>query len=42
MMDGKKLTDMKLPFLIKLIEKKALKKISGTMIEELLLRYHLI
>ncbi|WP_343208603.1 oleate hydratase [Anaerolentibacter hominis] len=42
MMDGKKLTDMKLPFMANLIEKKALKKISGTVVEELLERYHLI
>ncbi len=42
MMDGKKLSDIKLPFGAGLLEKKALKKISGTVIEELLERYHLI
>ena len=42
MMDGKKLTDLKLPFVANLVEKKALKKIQGTIVEELLERYHLI
>ncbi|MFA9462965.1 MAG: oleate hydratase [Velocimicrobium sp.] len=42
MMDGKKPIDMKLPFFAGLIEKKALKKIKGTVIEELLERYHII
>jgi len=42
MMDGKKLVDMKLPFVLKFIEKKVLKKISGTVIEVLLKRYHII
>lgn len=42
MLDGKKLTDIKLPFVTNLIEKKALKKVSGTIIEELLERYKLI
>lgn len=42
MMDGKKLTDIKLPFIANFIEKRALKKISGTIIEELLQRYKLI
>lgn len=42
MMDGKKLIDMKLPFILKLIEKKALKKIEGTVIEDLLKRYNVI
>ena len=42
MMDGKKLTEMDLPFLYGFVEKKALKHVSGTVIEELLLRYHLI
>lgn len=42
MMDGKKLIDMKVPFILNLIEKKALKTISGTVIEELLKRYHVI
>lgn len=42
MMDGKKLSDIKLPFLAELVGKQALKKASGTIIEELLERYHLI
>lgn len=42
MMDGKKLTDIKLPFLAGLVEKATMKKISGTVIEELLARYNLI
>ena len=42
MMDGKKLTDMKLPFAIELVAKKALKKVEGTVIEDLLKRYNLI
>ena len=41
-MDGKKLADVKLPFVAEFLEKKALKKVSGTMVEELLRRYHLI
>ncbi len=42
MMDGKKLIDMKLPFILNLVKKKALKKISGTVIEDLLKRYNVI
>lgn len=42
MMDGKKLTDLKLPFVLRQMEKKVQAKISGTVIEELLLRYHVI
>jgi len=42
MMDGKKITDLKLPFIISLIEKGTLHKISGTVIEDLLKEYHLI
>lgn len=42
MMDKQKLTDLKLPFLIELLEKGALKKIHGTFIEEFLERYQLI
>lgn len=42
MMDGKKLTDIKLPMIASLFEKRALKRIEGTIIEELLKRYHLI
>ncbi|MGI6068965.1 MAG: oleate hydratase [Blautia sp.] len=42
MMDGKKLEDVKLPFMAELVGKTALKKVHGTIIEELLERYHLI
>lgn len=42
LMDKQKLTDLKLPFLMELLEKGALKKIEGTFIEEFLERYHLI
>ena len=42
MMDGKKLTDIKLPLKAKLVEKKIAKEIEGTIIEELLRRYNLI
>ena len=42
LLDGKKLADVDLPFGGKLVEKAALKKIHGTVIEELLERYHLI
>jgi oleate hydratase len=42
MMDGKKLIDMKMPFLLGIVEKKVLKKISGTVIEKLLKKYHII
>ncbi|AIF52994.1 oleate hydratase [Pelosinus sp. UFO1] len=42
MLDGKKLTDIKLPFIASLVEKKALKMISGTVMEELLEKYKLI
>lgn len=42
MMDGKKLSEIEVPWLIKWIEKKGMKKIQGTVIEELLETYHLI
>lgn len=42
MMDGKKLSEIELPWMMKVIEKKGLKKIQGTVIEELLQRYHLV
>ena len=42
LMDGKKLADVKVPFLVKLFEKRASKKIKGTMIEELLKDANLI
>jgi len=42
MMDGKKLIDKKLPFVLNIVKKKVLKKISGTVVEEILTRYHII
>lgn len=42
MMDGKKLTDVKLPFFTELVGKAALHKVSGTAVEDLMHRYHLI
>lgn len=42
MMDGKKPGDTKLPFIMNLVKKKGLKKISGTVIEEVLQRYNII
>lgn len=42
MMDGKKLIDMKVPFILNLVEKKLLKTISGTVVEDLLKRYNII
>ncbi|MGV2687282.1 oleate hydratase, partial [Clostridium perfringens] len=42
MMDGKKLTDLKLPLIMNLLEKQALKKVSGTVIEDILKRYNII
>ena len=42
MMDGKKVVDMKLPFVLNFVKKKALKKVSGTVIEEVLKRYNVI
>ena len=42
MMDGRKLTEVKLPLIAGLLEKTALKKVSGTVIEEMLERYHVI
>lgn len=42
MMDGKKLADAKLPFLANILGKAALHKVSGTVVEELLERYHII
>lgn len=42
MLDGKKLADIKLPFIASLVEKKALKTVSGTVVEELLKTYNLI
>ncbi|MDO9491225.1 oleate hydratase [Acetobacterium sp.] len=42
MMDGNKPGDKKLPLVMNFIKKKGLKKISGTVIEEVLQRYHII
>lgn len=42
MRDGKKITDMKLPFMLRFVMNKALKKMHGTVIEELMHRYHVI
>lgn len=42
MMDGKKPADMKLPFPLNLVKKKVLKKVSGTVIGDLLIRYKII
>lgn len=42
MMDGKKLSEIKVPWLLSMLEKKGLKKIEGTFFEELLERYHLV
>lgn len=42
MMDGKKLTEMKMPFMVNLVEKKLINKVEGTVIEELLKKYNVI
>lgn len=42
MLDGNKLYDMKVPLIIKFLEKKAFSKVKGTIIEELLIRYKLL
>lgn len=42
MMDGKKVIDVKVPFIMGLVEKKVLRAISGTIIEDLLMRYNII
>ena len=42
MMDGKKLTEIKLPFEESMFEKKLLKKISGTVVEDMLKKYNVI
>jgi len=42
LLDGKKLTDIKLPLFANLVEKQALRMISGTIMEELLEKYKLI
>ena len=42
MMDGKKITDLKLPFAANMALKKGLKEIEGTVIEDLIKRYNLI
>ena len=42
MMDGKKPGDTKLPFIMNIVKKQGLKKISGTVIEDVLKRYNII
>lgn len=42
MMDHKKLTDIELPLFASVIEKQVLSKLSGTVVAELLAKYHLI
>jgi oleate hydratase len=42
MMDGKKPGDKKLPFILNFVKKTGLKKISGTVIEDVLKRYNII
>jgi oleate hydratase len=42
MMDGKKIIDMKFPFVLNLVKKKILHKISRTVIEDILKRYNII
>lgn len=42
LMDGKSVNDFKLPFALNLAKGKALKFLSGTVVEDLLRRYHLI
>lgn len=42
MMDGKKITDFKLPFAANMALKKGLKEIEGTVIEDLIKKYNLI
>lgn len=42
MMDGKNLNDVKLPFKLRVVKKKVLKKASGTIVEDLLKRYNII
>lgn len=42
MRDGKKITDMQLPFILRFVMNKALKKAQGTAIEDLMKRYKLI
>lgn len=42
MMDGEKITSLKMPPILRLVEKKAFKKIQGTILEELLERYKLL
>lgn len=42
MLEGKKLTDIKLPLSASITKNKIMKEVSGTIIEELLQRYNLI
>jgi len=42
LLDGRKLTDVKVPFIVKVGEKKGLKAAKGTLVETMLERYHLV
>jgi oleate hydratase len=42
MMDGKKLGDVRVPLLVRLIKRKAMKKVDGTVVGDLLTRYGII
>ena len=42
MMDGKKVIDRKLPFVLNIVKKQVLKKIEGTLVEDMLKRYNII
>jgi len=42
MMDGKKVIDVKVPLIVGMVEKKVLKAISGTVVEDVLRRYNVI
>jgi oleate hydratase len=42
LMDGKKASEMKLPFLANVAKKKALKKVEGTVVEDVLRKYRVI
>ena len=42
MMDGKKVIDVKVPLIVGVVEKKVLKAISGTVVEDVLRRYNVI
>jgi oleate hydratase len=42
MMDGKKITQLQLPFMAKFMNEKTMKLVSGTIIGDLLKRYNMI